>query len=107
MVWFLGRVARHRSAKPSTAVRIRQEPQWKTAKYYKINNLAVFLVKYSKCDYFVWYFVKLPKVENDLETTVCESIHGGVRGWGSNSATYLIDVIFMVRYLEINQVIFW
>jgi hypothetical protein len=37
---------------------------------------------------------------------VCESIHGGVRGWGSNSATYLIDVIFMVRYLGINQVIF-
>ena len=27
---FLGRVARHRSAKPSTAVRIRQEPQIKS-----------------------------------------------------------------------------
>ncbi len=29
--WFLGRVARHRSAKPSTAVRIRQEPHKKSS----------------------------------------------------------------------------
>ncbi len=46
--WSLGRVARHRSAKPFTAVRIRQRPQGKS-RNPSITGLWDFLVR-SSCD---------------------------------------------------------
>ncbi len=68
--WFLGRVVRHRSAKPFTAVRIRQEPQ-KALEFFQrffvfITLLPLTPFKYKKN--------KAPLSENN-DTSIYSSVN--------------------------------
>ena len=63
--WSLGRVARHRSAKPFTAVRIRQRPQGKS-RNPSIRGLW---------DFFLRAFLHKLKCKVDLLVKKCNLLH--------------------------------